>query len=46
LVEQKLQFTQERLDMTQSHAKKQIEAAEGRAQLAQNELLRLQVPHA
>jgi hypothetical protein len=46
LVEQKLQFAQERLDMTQSHAKSQIEAAEGRAQLAQNELLRLQVPHA
>ncbi len=31
--------------MTQSHAKSQIEAAEGRAQLAQSELLRLQVRH-
>ncbi len=43
LLQQKLQFSQERLEMVQSHAKSQIESAEGLRSAAQNEVLRLQV---
>jgi hypothetical protein len=43
LLQQKLQFAQDRLEMVQSHAKSQVDAAEGLSLAAQKEVLRLQV---
>jgi hypothetical protein len=43
LLQQKLQFTQEHLEIVQTHSKTQIETAQGLAVAAQHEVLRLQV---
>jgi hypothetical protein len=46
LLQQKLQFAQERLQIVEAHAKTQMETAQGLTLTAQNEVLRLQVqPH-
>lgn len=42
-LQQKLQFTQERLEAVQSHSKSQIDTAQGLYLSTQNEVLRLQV---
>jgi hypothetical protein len=43
LLQQKLQFAQERLEMVQSHAQNQLKTAEDLSLAAQKEVLRLQV---
>jgi hypothetical protein len=43
LLQQKLQFAQERLEIVQSHAKTQVETAHGLSLAAESEVLRLQV---
>ena len=45
LLQQKLQFAQDRLEMVQSHAKSQVDTAEGLSLAAQKEVLCLQVLH-
>jgi hypothetical protein len=43
LLQQKLQFSQERMEMVQSHAQNQLKTAEDLGLVAHNEVLRLQV---
>jgi hypothetical protein len=43
LLQQKLQFAQERLEMVQTHSKNQVETAHGLTLAAQSEVQRLQV---